>query len=591
MQYHGCLIQAGMDMDKPESWYTRYDSYPPYCSIPDEMDKRSIPPLRDVRLDVYGETRILHASAVIRHGARTPYSSSERCFPNDPDEAEWNCKLTTIMTPPSPGTVATDEGDQWSELDKSFFLFEKIYDALPYRKDGLSNELNGTCQVGQLLLKGYEQEMQNGMMLRDAYTYVYDTMDHDERMRLLELSFHEFSVWDPNHLRYRADHDQRTIMSGQVLLRGLFDKEVQAYFEKTGKYPTIPLHIADRERDIMGPSAKVCPRLADIQDQAMLSDEYQDFNNSKDSQDTRALLDEEVGNMEQIVLLDCLMTTICDDRSLPDVVDDYGEEDSWFQKLAEYSIKSYNLVMKYNNSEYARLAMGPLWAEMRDTWEMFLDNDENEDQPPATPNDIVPPRLAVYSGHDTTIMPLLASISPDLWNDTDWAPYASMLLIEIHEFIDEWNVTLFDSKYAFRLLYNGKVLTGKVPGCHSELEICDLKTLKNIIGGFATRSRDCSSENGSDESTKVFVQAKTLMATGKGILMFAGLILFGVVFGAAFAYVVLTGEVCGKRVISNTVVEDSSARMGLQDQTAAPNSYSEEEVQGFQDEPIVSYGT
>jgi hypothetical protein len=77
-------------------------------------------------------------------------------------------------------------------------------------------------------------------------------------------------------------------------------------------------------------------------------------------------------------------------------------------------------------AEYAKLAMGPLWAEMKDTWEMLLDADGY-----ATSNEMVPPRLAVYSGHDTTIMPLLASISPDLWNDTEWAPYASMVLIEV----------------------------------------------------------------------------------------------------------------------------------------------------------------
>jgi hypothetical protein len=41
------------------------------------------------------------------------------------------------------------------------------------------------------------------------------------------------------------------------------------------------------------------------------------------------------------------------------------------------------------------------------------------------------PKFALFSGHDTTIMPLLASLDPGLWNDTDWAPYASMVLIEV----------------------------------------------------------------------------------------------------------------------------------------------------------------
>lgn len=76
------MIRASNDdNDKPSSWYTKYDSYPPYCSIPDEMDQRSIPPLRTVPASLYGETRILHATAVIRHGARTPFTKNEDCFP------------------------------------------------------------------------------------------------------------------------------------------------------------------------------------------------------------------------------------------------------------------------------------------------------------------------------------------------------------------------------------------------------------------------------------------------------------------------------------------------------------------------------
>lgn len=279
-------------------------------------------------------------------------------FPVDIADTEWNCKLTTIMTPPSPLTISEEEGldnTDSKELDTSFFLFEKFYDALPYLKEGLSNELNGTCQAGQLLLRGYEQELKNGAILRDAYTYTYDSMDTDERMRLIELSFHEFSAWDPNHLRFRADADQRTIMSGQVLLRGLLDNEAEAYFRETGEYPTIPLHIADKERDVLSPSAKVCPRLNEIADRARQSEEYQAFNTSKETLEVQYFLDNSVGRMDDNKILDCLMTTICTDRDLPDLINDYGQEVSWFERLAALDIEEYTKVMKYNNSGMFRV--------------------------------------------------------------------------------------------------------------------------------------------------------------------------------------------------------------------------------------------
>ena len=80
-------------------------------------------------------------------------------------------------------------------------------------------------------------------------------------------------------------------------------------------------------------------------------------------------------------------------------------------------------------SEHAKLGMGPLWAEIMDNINMFI----GEEAANEAANEALPlaPRLALFSGHDTTIMPLLASLGPKLWNDTDWASYASMFIIEV----------------------------------------------------------------------------------------------------------------------------------------------------------------
>jgi len=75
------VLAAKDDNQRPENWYKKYDEYPPYCSIPEEMESRAVPPLPEVSRNVYGETRIQHVSAIIRHGARTPWSSNENCFP------------------------------------------------------------------------------------------------------------------------------------------------------------------------------------------------------------------------------------------------------------------------------------------------------------------------------------------------------------------------------------------------------------------------------------------------------------------------------------------------------------------------------
>jgi hypothetical protein len=127
--------------------YTRYPAYPPYCSIPEEMAKRDIPPVGDdVRL---GESRLVHVTAVFRHGARTPYKGDLNCWDGYLESEEtgvWNCDLKTITSPPTPKVVSEDEG-KGNQGGDAMFLFEKRYDALQDSKDNLSNSLNGTCQV------------------------------------------------------------------------------------------------------------------------------------------------------------------------------------------------------------------------------------------------------------------------------------------------------------------------------------------------------------------------------------------------------------------------------------------------------------
>jgi hypothetical protein len=333
------LSSAAVADDNPDNWYKRYAQYPEYCSTPAEMHARRIPPLRDDNPHL-GETRLVHVTTVIRHGARTPWSSNQECWKGywDSDETGiWNCDLTTILAPPTPTEVKEEEGDHQMKADNAMFLFEKKYDALADPKDGLTNELKGTCQLGQLLLQGYEQEIQNGQFLREAYLYDGQKYDHDERMQLLDISFEEYSPWDSTNLHYRADDDQRTLMSGQVLLRGLFGPEVTKEFEKTKVYPTIPVHTADRKRDILDANEKVCPKLVNLRQEAEQSKEYQQFNNSLKAVGIRNFKATKLGKTAtNDQLLDCLMTTMCTDRPLPEIINDYGNTTSWFRALSEF---------------------------------------------------------------------------------------------------------------------------------------------------------------------------------------------------------------------------------------------------------------
>lgn len=119
--------------------------------------------------------------------------------------------------------------------------------------------------------------------------------------------------------------------------------------------------------------------------------------------------------------------------------------------------------------------MGPLWKEIMANILPIVGDSSNYTFPEETP-----PKLALFSGHDTTLMPILATLGQDVWSGTEWAPYASMILIEIYDMSVHPE---YPSGYAFRLIYNGNVLTQHMENCSSEL--CDSKTLLDQVMPFA----------------------------------------------------------------------------------------------------------
>jgi hypothetical protein len=512
-----CRGESLKDYEDISKWYTRYAEYPPYCSTQSNMNERNVPPLTTSM-----KTKLLHATTIIRHGQRTPYRVVD-CWDSfweaGEDTAVWNCELNTMMSPPAPPQIHAAENDPQKvnndpELagEGAMFLFEKRYDGLP---PPLKNQMNGTCQVGQLLLRGYVQELTNGHILRNAYLKSDDsTADQDDRLTLFDATKattdeERASFYQSPNFYYRADDDQRTLMSGQALLRGLFHPILPNKNDKEKDDPVIVLHTADRDIDILAPNHAVCPRLNEIRKEALLTEEFQNYNNSISVLKIRQMMEQTLGKNFEYDAVDCLMTTICTDRKLPNMLNDYHNKNgvesndfaqrygnNRFERLAELSAKSFIFPFSYNDGLYSKLAMGPLWDYILKNIMPF-----SSSSAATTPQG---PKMALFSGHDTTIMPILATLGGDVWNGIDWTPYASMLIIEVHEILeDDENVsTMFPTKRAFRLLYNGQILTNKVDGCAADSELCDLSILLKRVQPFATAEPDCQPRSKTDDDTE-----------------------------------------------------------------------------------------
>lgn len=535
-----CLPSAE-SQELPTDWYQRYEYYPPYCSTPDDMSQRNVPPLRDDSR--YGESRLRHVTAVIRHGARTPWGGGLPCwqgYQENPATAVWNCNLTTFNSPPPATRVREEEDEDDDNSDfhddaEGLFLFEKRYTALYNPEYNLSNELNGTCQAGQLILPGYEQEVSNGRHLRTAYLFDSTQKGHDRRLKLIDSSVDE--PW--KDLYVRSDDEQRTVMSGQLILRGMLATELDRHVKKHQRYPIVPLYTADYSRDVVAPNPDVCPRLQEIKERVQQTWDYRVFNESREVATLRNFQTNVLG-AEEDMGIDCLMTTICTDRPLPMAIDDYkgGDEDSefgmeppdsptdygtnLFLRLYNFYVRKYTFVATYNNNEYSKLAMGPLWSEIMDNVNAVVHEQDTILYPKPRPT----PKVAVFAGHDTTIIPLLASLG-DAY-DEKWPPYASMVLLEIHELNIDGRKTKsrYPSDYGFRLLYNGRALTSLVQGCPPDADVCDISHLQRQVQPFATRNRACERQHPIPQ---------TLAATGASRLNVAALLVLVLTSAAAGA--------------------------------------------------------
>jgi hypothetical protein len=155
-------------------------------------------------------------------------------------------------------------------------------------------------------------------------------------------------------------------------------------------------------------------------------------------------------------------------------------------------------------------------------------------------------------------------------------------MLQIHELIDGIsNKDMYTTDFAFRLIFNGKILTPLVPGCPLGSELCDAAVLKKLVDPISTRNPDCSLRIPVAVATtspkEAIAKAHTLLKTTEGIIMFVGIVMFGILVGACGTFVVLTGRLpCSTtRVLAtNAVDEDEEARRGLQ----ASSSYSDDDL-------------
>ena len=91
---------------------------------------------------------------------------------------------------------------------------------------------------------------------------------------------------------------------------------------------------------------------------------------------------------------------------------------------------------------------------------------------------IAPRRFVLYSGHDTTVMPLAVALGI---HDGIWPPYATRLVIELYS---KHSVASNKRKYYVRVLFNGQDRTRLLRFCHDYLNtehMCPLQRFQDFV--------------------------------------------------------------------------------------------------------------
>jgi len=248
------------------------------------------------------------------------------------------------------------------------------------------------------------------------------------------------------------DTENRCMQSLETMLDGFYPS--QATKPQLNIYD---IHTLDKFYDNISPNGNLCPMLYTYEDEALATPTYR-AHYEKYTLPLYEALSTALGGpvkddstFEQIH--DCLIVHACHQQPIP-----AGVNATLFAEvMAEFEYR-YETVYNYPSpTENAQVGIGYLLQEIGQYWNAVVTNSTSFPQY----------KLTMWSGHDTTLVPLLAAFQQ--WNGV-WAHYASQMQFELYQ-------SKSTGKFAMRVNYNGQSLT--LPGCSSSM--CDWNTFYSFV--------------------------------------------------------------------------------------------------------------
>lgn len=280
-----------------------------------------------------------------------------------------------------------------------------------YPNDPYQDRSNWPVSWGQLLNEGKQRHFVLGQFVRDRYEgFLSDS-------------------YDPDEIVVRSTDVDRTLMSAQSHLAGLFPPTEDETWNPSLKWQPIPVHTRPRAEDYILTVEATCPLFDKLQDEFEQSQLIRDI--VKDNKDLFEYLSVHSGNnVTRIVQLEYIYDVLFIESRLNKALPDWtvGVFPDQMKNLSDFSF-----AMKAYTHEMQRLKGGPLVKEI-------VSHYKDHVQAKLVPSTR---KVFMYSAHDTTIAVFLSALQ--IFNNIQ-PPYSSLVMVELHQAVNT-------SDYYVQVLY------------------------------------------------------------------------------------------------------------------------------------------
>ncbi|KAJ1652320.1 hypothetical protein IWQ61_007316 [Dispira simplex] len=425
---------------------------------------------------------------ILRHGDRTPSN-----YPPHVKE-DWQCRPQDEISyftggyDFDPRFNTTESPNTGKRLPNTVEFQNVVY----HPKDSLFPDImTGTCAPAQLTERGMAQLRRVGEQLRSVYV--------DGETKLLSGVLPKgnpaseyytgktspFSLNPGQEIFLRTTELPRTQASAQALITGL-------YLDNNNREKGARIHrvVQPTKVETMYPQVERCPRIEELEELMSKDTSVQEYRKHQQELSDRLVnnlmdVSKQFPHFQYVAYTDILLPYYCHNKELPVKNRDQVTSKDVKQILDNLSWETSYL---YNHTtygqEYLTLNGGWFIRDLSQRWGAKFPRGEDPSPAVQQADTSLEPKFEFYSGHDSSLTPLLAILGS---KQLVWPSYASGLAFEF------WQKK--DGEVYVRVLYNGKVLDS----VHDLGEI-RLEEFRNLMDKYIPVSFDQCKGDGNSQS-------------------------------------------------------------------------------------------